>query len=143
MPAPSRAVSCAMSTNAEPVLLAVNGTLMHGLELNPNLLEVGAEFVREDATVAAYRLFSINDRHPGMYRVASGGVSVAVEVWAVPPAGLASILQKEPPGLSIGKVQLASGAETLGVLAEPILCEGQREISEHGGWRAYIVARES
>ena len=61
---------------------------------------------------------------------------------AVPPAGLASILLKEPAGLSVGKVELASGAETLGVLAEPILCEGQREISEHGGWRAYRASRD-
>ncbi len=118
-------------------LLAVNGTLMRGLELNPNMLAAGAEFVREDATVAAYRLYSINDRHPGMVRVPSGGVSVAVEVWAVPPEGLASILLKEPPGLCIGKVSLLSGAETLGVVAEPILCEGQREITAFGGWRAY------
>jgi gamma-glutamylcyclotransferase (GGCT)/AIG2-like uncharacterized protein YtfP len=125
------------------ILLAVNGTLMRGLELNPNMLEVGAEFVREDQTVAAYRLYSIGDRHPGMVRVANGGVSVAVEVWAVPPQGLASILLKEPPGLCIGKVSLLSGAETLGVVAEPILCEGQREITEHGGWRAYCAARKS
>ena len=126
----------------ERIHLAVNGTLMRGLELNPNMLAVGAEFVREDHTVPAYRIYSIGDRHPGMVRVADGGVSVAVEVWAVPPEGLASILLKEPPGLSIGKVQLASGAEVLGVLAEPILCEGQREISQHGGWRAYCEARE-
>ena len=123
------------------VHLAVNGTLMRGLELNPNMLAVGAEFVREDETVPNYRIYSINDRHPGMVRVAEGGVAVAVEVWAVPPAGLASILLKEPAGLSIGKVQLASGDEILGVLAEPILCVGQREISEHGGWRAYCASR--
>ena len=110
---------------------------MRGLELNPNLLAVGATFLREDKTVPVYRLFSINDRHPGMYRVPEGGVSVAVELWSVPREGLASILLKEPAGLSIGKVTLASGEETLGVLAEPILCEGQREISEYGGWRAY------
>jgi Gamma-glutamyl cyclotransferase, AIG2-like len=122
--------------------LAVNGTLMRGLELNPNMLAVGAQFVREDATVPAYRLYSIGDRHPGMVRVASGGVSVAVEVWAVPPDGLASILLKEPPGLSIGKVSLASGEDVLGVLAEPILCEGQRDISTFGGWRAYCEARK-
>ena len=125
----------------ETILLAVNGTLMRGLELNPNMLAVGATFVREDATVPSYRLYSIGDRHPGMVRVPEGGVSVAVEVWAVPPAGLASILLKEPPGLSIGKVSLASGVEVLGVLAEPILCAGQREITEFGGWRAYIAAR--
>lgn len=124
------------------VLLAVNGTLMRGLELNPNLLAVGASFHSENQTVPVYRLFSIGDRHPGMYRVATGGVSVAVEVWSVPAEGLASILMKEPAGLSIGKVTLASGEETLGVLAEPILCEGQREISQFGGWRAYRAAAE-
>ena len=121
--------------------LAVNGTLMRGLELNPNMLAVGAEFIREDQTVPDYRIYSIGDRHPGMVRVAEGGVAVAVEVWAVPPAGLASILLKEPAGLSIGKVRLANGDEILGVLAEPILCVGQREISEFGGWRAYCASR--
>jgi gamma-glutamylcyclotransferase (GGCT)/AIG2-like uncharacterized protein YtfP len=122
------------------VALAVNGTLMRGLELNPNLTAVGAIFLREDQTVAAYRIFSINDRHPGMYQVLEGGVAVAVEVWNVPVEGLASILIKEPAGLSIGKVKLQSGDEMLGVLAEVVLCEGQREISQFGGWRAYQAA---
>ena len=124
----------------ESVHIAVNGTLMRGLELNGNLLAVGAKFVREDATEPVYRLFSIHDRHPGMYRVREGGVAVAVEVWSVPPAGLAAVLIAEPAGLTIGKVRLASGDETLAVLAEPILCEGQREISKHGGWRAYCAS---
>lgn len=123
-----------------PVKLAVNGTLMRGLELNGNLLEVGATFVREAETEPSYRLWSISDRHPAMMRVASGGRKVAVEVWAVPPAGLAQILQQEPPGLCIGKVRLSDGEAVLGVLGEPLLCEGQREITEWGGWRAYCEA---
>jgi len=122
------------------VLLAVNGTLMRGLELNPNLLAVNASFVREAVTEPAYRLWSINDRHPAMVRVKNGGVSVAVEVWSVPAAGLAAILQSEPPGLSIGKVKLSDGIELLGVLGEPVLCEGKKEITSHGGWRAYLEA---
>jgi len=122
---------------SQNVLLAVNGTLMRGLELNPNMLAVGATFVREAKTQAAYRLWSINDRHPAMIRVKDGGVAIDVEVWAVPPSGLASILLKEPPGLSIGKVKLADGEEVLGVLGEPALCEDQKEITEFGGWRAY------
>lgn len=126
----------------QPVLLAVNGTLMRGLELNPNLIAVGATFVRETTTEPSYRIWSINDRHPGMIRVRTGGVAVTVEVWAVPPAGLADVLLREPPGLSIGKVKLSDGEEVLGVLAEPILCEGQREITEYGGWRKYIASRE-
>jgi len=123
------------------LLLAVNGTLMRGLELNGNLLAAGARFVREARTVPAYRLWSIGDRHPAMQRFAAGGAAIAVEVWDVPPAGLADILLKEPPGLCIGKVTLDDGTETLGVLGEPALCEGQREITRYGGWRAYIAAR--
>jgi hypothetical protein len=125
--------------NDDAVLLAVNGTLMRGLELNPNLLAVGAAFVRETKTEPTYRLWSIHDKHPAMIRVALGGVAITVEVWTVPPAGLASILLKEPPGLSIGKVKLADGSEVLGVLGEPILCEGQLEITSHGGWREYCA----
>jgi hypothetical protein len=127
--------------SAPPVLLAVNGTLMRGLELNGNLLRAGARFVRETTTVPEYRLWSIGDRHPAMVRVREGGVAVAVEVWEVPAAGVAGILVAEPPGLAIGKVRLADGAETLGVLGEPALCEGQREITRWGGWRAYVADR--
>jgi gamma-glutamylcyclotransferase (GGCT)/AIG2-like uncharacterized protein YtfP len=126
-----------------PINLAVNGTLMRGLKLNANMIDAGATFVREAATTPAYRLWSIDDRHPAMIRVASGGVSVAVEVWAVPPEGLAKILLQEPPGLCIGKVRLSDGEELLGVLGEPLLCEGQREITQHGGWRAYVASRKS
>jgi gamma-glutamylcyclotransferase (GGCT)/AIG2-like uncharacterized protein YtfP len=130
-----------MSRDAS-ILLAVNGTLMRGLELNPNLTAAGASFVREAQTEPAYRLWSIQDRHPAMVRVNSGGVSVAVEVWQVPAAGLADILLQEPAGLSIGKVKLSDGTLVLGVLGEPILCEGQVEITPHAGWRAYLAVRD-
>ena len=126
----------------ETTLLAVNGTLMRGLELNLNMLKVGATFVREDHTDACYRIWSIGDRHPAMQRVANGGVRVALELWAVPLAGLTSILQNEPPGLAIGKVVLRDGSIVLGVLGEPLLCEGQREITAFGGWRAYTAAQQ-
>ena len=121
--------------------LAVNGTLMRGLELNANMIEAGATFLRETTTAPNYRLWSIADRHPAMMRAAAGGVPVAVEVWEVPPEGLVQILVREPPGLCIGKVTLADGEEVLGVLGEPILCDGQPEISAHGGWRAYLAFR--
>lgn len=124
------------------VLLAVNGTLMRGLELNANLIEAGATFVREARTAPVYRLWSIADRHPAMIRVEKAGAPIAVEVWAVPPEGLATILLKEPPGLCIGKVRLEDGSETLGVLGEPALCEGMLEITAYGGWRAYVASRK-
>jgi len=43
--------------------------------------------------------------------VASGGTAIAVELWSVPAVGL----------------------------VEPIICEEQREISTHGGWRTYVT----
>jgi len=127
--------------SAGEVLLAVNGTLMRGLKLNPNMVAAKATFVRETMTEAAYRLWTINNEHPAMVRVTDGtGVQIAVEVWSVPAAGLAGILLSEPPGLSIGKVRLADGTIVLGVLGEPALVQGQREITPYGGWRAYIAA---
>jgi hypothetical protein len=127
----------------EKTLLAVNGTLMQGLELNANMLAVGATFVREDETDACYRVWSIADRHPAMQRTSGAGARVALELWNVPAAGLATILQNEPPGLAIGKVVLKDGSIVLGVLGEPFLCEGQREITAFGGWRAYTSAQRA
>ncbi|MDP5181940.1 hypothetical protein QOZ88_04765 [Blastococcus sp. BMG 814] len=127
----------------ETTQLAVNGTLMRGLELNDNLVEVGATFLREDTTAAVYRLWTIDDRHPAMIRTTDGtGTSVHLEVWDIPLVGLASVLAKEPAGLTIGKVLLADGSEVLGVVGEPFLVEGQREITEFAGWRAYAAAAE-
>jgi hypothetical protein len=128
----------------ENVLLAVNGTLMRGLELEPNLVNLGATFVREDRTEPAYRLYSINDIHPAMVRVppanATNGVSVAVEIWSVPADGVATLLEKEPPGLSIGKAKLQNGSIVLGVIAEPALVIGMKDISSYNGsFRDYIA----
>ena len=116
---------------------AVNGTLMRGLELNGNLLKVGAAFVREDLTAPIYRLWSIADRHPAMLRVSQDGQAIALEIWAITPAALGDILLSEPAGLCIGKIVLADGQEVLGVLGEPFLCEGQQEITAYGGWRSF------
>lgn len=125
---------------AELIPLAVNGTLMRGLELNHNLLALGAAFDCEAWTAPCYRLWSIDDRHPAMQRVANGGGPIAVEIWLVPSIGLASLLLGEPEGLAIGRIVLADGATVLGVLAEDILCQGQREITSFGGWRAYLAS---
>ena len=128
----------------ETVLLAVNGTLMRGLELEQNLLGVGARFLREARTQPCYRLWSIRDVHPAMIRVRPGtepSTAVEVEVWEVPAAGLASVLLQEPEGLTIGKVELEDGKTVLGVVGEPALVEGMREITAWGGWRNYLKSK--
>ena len=119
--------------------LAVNGTLMRGLELNKTLLAVGAVFVKEMTTAPTYRLWSIDDRYPGMLRTSQGnGAAIELEIWEVDEIGLMRILKHEPPGLTLGRVVLADSAEVLGVLAEPYLVEGMLEITNYRGWRNYI-----
>ncbi|MEB3295033.1 MAG: glutamyl-tRNA amidotransferase [Synechococcales bacterium] len=125
------------------IYLAVNGTLMRDLELNLNLVQARAIFVREAVTAPVYRLWSIQDRHPAMMRVTEGGVAIALEIWALPPEGLSQILMQEPPGLCIGKVLLANDEVVLGVLGEAFLCQNQLEISQWGGWRSYIATQQA
>jgi hypothetical protein len=136
---PGPAIPTLEPTGGSAVLLAVNGTLMRGLRLNPNMLSAGATFVREAITEPVYRLWTINDNHPAMIRVTDGsGVAVELEVWSVPATGLAAILLKEPTGLTSGKVKLSDGSTVLGVLGESALVEGQSEITALRGWRRYM-----
>ncbi|MBI3949844.1 MAG: gamma-glutamylcyclotransferase [Acidobacteria bacterium] len=120
--------------------LAVNGTLMRGLSLNKNLLDVGATFLYETKTTEHYRLWSIGNKYPGMLKTAPSttGNPITVEVWELDAEGFLSVLEGEPPGLTVGRVELKDGTTAFGVLAEPWLVEGQREITDFGGWREYI-----
>lgn len=93
-----------------------------GLELNHNLLDVGATFVCETTTSPHYLLWSIDDRHPAMMRDVDQGRAIALEVWDVTLEGLATLLLGEPRGLCIGRITLIDGVEVLGVLGEPWLC---------------------
>lgn len=128
------------TNSTSDIALGVNGTLMRGLDLNPNLLALGSQFVREAQTDPCYRLWSIRDRYPAMMKVSTGGSAIALEIWAVPLAGIAQLLQQEPPGLCVGRIRLQDNSEVLGILAESWLCEGQVEITAWGGWRAYCHA---
>ena len=117
--------------------LFVNGTLMRGLALNANL--DGAEFLGEARTLPRYRLYSIDDIHPGMFEVDEGGVSVAGEVYRLPDDVWARVEAGEPPGLYRGPVHLDDGRTIDGILFPRELAEGKhRDISDHGDWRAYM-----
>ena len=131
-----------MSEKKDNIILAVNGTLMRGLELEKNMLDAGASFLSEAKTEKAYRLYSINDNNPAMIRVPkedAESAEIDVELWEVPNEGLASILKKEPEGLTVGKVKLNNGKTVFGVIAEPEIIKGMKEITKFGGWRKYLV----
>lgn len=114
---------------------------MRGLALNDNLLNAGAQFVREAKTDASYRLWSIGDVHPAMVRDVDRGAEISLEIWVLSPHALTTILMQEPPGLCIGRLRLSDGSEVLGVLGEPYLCADQLEITQYGGWREYQATK--
>ncbi len=121
--------------------LFVNGTLMRGLALHPNLDE--AEFLEECQTEPRYRLYSIGDVHPGMFEVETGGVSVPGELYGIPEAVLERVEAGEPPGLYRGPVHLSDGRVVDGILFPRALAEGvHQDISAYGGWRTYTAVKE-
>jgi gamma-glutamylcyclotransferase (GGCT)/AIG2-like uncharacterized protein YtfP len=126
----------------EKIQLAVNGTLMRGLALNENLTRVGAEFVREARTSPNYRMWSIDDAYPAMIKNSFGGNSMEVEIWELSHEALLDVLRSEPPGLTMGKVQLDDGEWVFGILGEPYICEGRQEITRWGSWRKYLENME-
>lgn len=112
---------------------------MRGLALHVNL--AGAEFLGEVRTAPIYRLYSIGDRHPGMFEVPEGGVSVSGELYRVPEEVWRRVEAGEPPGLYRGAVMLEDGRWVDGLLYPRELAQGRhRDISSYGGWRAYMAA---
>ena len=119
--------------------LFVNGTLMRGLALHKNL--GGANFLGEFSTLPIYRLYSIDDIHPGMFEVEEGGVSVTGEMYSISDEIFQRVKNGEPSGLYFGDVKLNNGSTVKGVLFPREAAESNyKDISNFGDWRAYIAS---
>ncbi len=81
---------------------------------------------------------------PGLIRVeADRGTAIQVEIWAVPASTFGRFVASIPPPMSIGTVRLADGRVVKGFLAEAVAVESSRDISNFGGWRAYLAQANS
>jgi gamma-glutamylcyclotransferase (GGCT)/AIG2-like uncharacterized protein YtfP len=124
--------------------LFVNGTLMRGLKLHLNLK--GSPYLGIYRTEPRYRVHSIGDVHPGMYRLDDdepGGIGVPGELYRVSEALWPELEASEPANLYRGQVLLEDGSEVWGILYPRALAEGRHpDISPYGGWRAYAAARD-
>jgi allophanate hydrolase len=128
--------------------LAVVGAHLSGLPLNSQLTERGATLVATTTTAARYRLYALpgtTPPKPGLQRVGTGadkpGTAIAVEVWAMPQSAVGSFLALIPAPLGLGSIELADGSPVHGFLCEAHALAGATDISEHGGWRAYLKFR--
>jgi allophanate hydrolase len=124
--------------------IAVVGAHLSSLPLNRELIALGAAFLREVETIPAYRLFALNGTRPpkpGLLRVAQGdGHAIAAEIWALDTASFGAFVADIPPPLGIGTIDFSDGASAKGFLVEAAAVNGARDVSEFGGWRAYMNA---
>ncbi|MGA9396637.1 MAG: hypothetical protein WBV22_00130, partial [Anaerolineaceae bacterium] len=90
-------------------------------------------------TTESYRMWSIEDKYPAMLRDTRNGAGILMEAWKITAEALVKVLQQEPPGLCVGKIQLQDRSIILGILGESYICGGQKEITHWGGWRNYCA----
>lgn len=124
--------------------IAVVGAHLTGLPLNRELAELGATFIRGAETTPDYRLFALGGTvppKPGLLRTQKGaGTAIKTEIWALEPAAFGKFVANIPGPLGIGTLQFSDGSQAKGFLVEAVATEGARDISEFGGWRAYLSA---
>ena len=123
------------------LILAVNGTLMRGLELENNLKAVNAVFIKESQTEKAYRLYTIDDKYPAMVKD-EGGSAIDVELYEISEEGMKEVLSKEPEGLTIQEITLIDGSKVQGVVGLSFIIKDRKEITQYGGWRNYLASKK-
>lgn len=129
------------------VEIGVVGAHLSGMPLNGELTALGGSLLRATTTTSDYRLFALPGgppARPGLLRVGPGkGAPIALEVWSLPVAGFGSFVAGIPAPLGIGTLALADGTRVKGFLCEAIATDDARDISDFGGWRAFVAAQAS
>ena len=143
--APKASVAATPLALSEPgVLLAVVGAHLEGQPLNWQLLERGARKVSSTRTAPRYRLYALTGTvplKPGLERVAEGGAAIEVEVWELPLRTFGDVVAEVPAPLGIGSLELADGSWVKGFICEPFALRGAEEVTQFGGWRAYLASK--
>ena len=127
------------------VTLAVVGAHLSGMPLNHQLTDRGATLLRRARTAPHYRLYALpgtTPPKPGLVRCANGaGTGIEVELWRMPVGGYGSFVTQIPAPLGIGTLALEDGSTVQGFVCESAALAGARDISEFGGWRAFVASR--
>jgi allophanate hydrolase len=129
---------------ADTVALAVAGAHLTGEPLNGQLVALGAQLLETTRTAATYRLFELPGSIPAKPGLVGGGpaagAGIEVEVWELGTEAFGRLVAGVPWPLAIGTVALADGRSVKGFICEADAVAGAREITGHGGWRAYRAA---
>ncbi|WP_455883481.1 allophanate hydrolase [Pseudomonas putida] len=125
------------------VRVAVVGAHLTGMPLNVQLTRRNAVLVEQTLTADTYRLYALPGTvppKPGLAR-ADSGQPIIVELWDMPIARFGEFVAEIPAPLGIGNLLLADGRSVKGFICEPWALADALDITEFGGWRAFIASR--
>jgi allophanate hydrolase len=133
-----------INTTVEGIPVVVCGAHLEGLALHHQLSDRGATLIQKTHTAPVYQLFAMPagenvPARPALIHVGENGAAIEVEVWSIPPADFGDFVSRIPAPLGIGKIELASGEQLPGFIAEPRAVEGAEDITRFGGWRAFLA----
>jgi len=130
------------TTLVDEIAVAMVGAHMSGLPLNGEVTRLGGRFLFTSKTAPNYRFYSLAGgppARPGLVR-SEGGGSIDLEIWALPKSAFGAFMAGIPQPLGIGTINLVDGTTVKGFLCEPAGLEGAVEITDFGGWRAYLAS---
>ncbi len=134
--------------NGDRVRIVVVGAHLSGQPLNHQLVGLGGKLESATVTAPRYRLYALAGTvppKPGLERVAAHdqnrGRAIEVEVWSLSVHGFGAFVSQVPRPMCIGSIELASGEFVHGFLCEREAIENAADITDHGGWRAFLRAR--
>ena len=124
----------------ETVKLAVVGAHLEGMPLHWQLTSRDARLIAATTTAPTYKLYAMANSTPPKPALIhdAEGAAIKVEVYELDVAAFGSFVVEVPAPLAIGSVTLADGSTVKGFVAEPRALTGATDITELGGWRAYI-----
>ena len=140
-PAPASLPPLDLEGRIETVKLAVVGAHLKDMPLHWQLTSREARFIGATNSAPTYRLYAMADSVPPKPALvhSADGAAIALEIYELDMAAFGSFVAEVPPPLAIGTVTLEDGSMVKGFVAEPRAIVGAEDITELGGWRAYIA----
>ena len=121
--------------------IAVVGAHLQGMPLHSQLTDRRARIIKSCKSSKSYKLFALANTtppKPGLMKTKSDGVAIDLEIYEMPISEVGSFLDLIPAPLGLGNIELEDGSWVKGFICEPYAIDGSKDISDLGGWRAYI-----
>jgi allophanate hydrolase len=140
--APAAPAPVPVTASPGRIEIAAVGAHLSGLPLNHELTALGGVLLREVETTPSYRLYALPGTvpaKPGLLRVAQEqGASIQAEIWGLEAEAFGRFVSQIPSPLGVGAIRFTDGTSAKGFLVEAEAVNGAKDVSQFGGWRAYL-----